>query len=173
MYTVTSTIHIAKSQIGYKEGKTAAGRPNNDQKYSDQLPGFAWSDKQPWCATWAQWCLWQTGVSVPEGARSAGCANSVAAYKKAGRFAEYPGKGFQVFYGPNGGTHTGLVWDFDDEFIYTIEGNTNTSGSPEGDGVYYRKRTRRVAFVYGYGIPYYEGKGESADPKWNGRELGK
>jgi hypothetical protein len=172
MYGAQGAIDIAKSQVGYHEGKSG-GHWNNNQKYSDQLPSFAWSDGQPWCATFVQWCLWQVGVSVPDGARSAGCAISVAAYKKAGRFTEYPGIGFQVFYGPNGGTHTGIVYDYDDTYIYTVEGNTNDSGSAEGDGVYKKKRLRKVDYVYGYGIPYYKGKAKSADPKWNGKELSK
>lgn len=171
MYKAESAIEIATSQVGYKEAKSSTGRFNNDQKYSDQLPGFEWSDFQPWCATFVQWCLWQVGVKVPAGARSAGCAISVAAYKKAGRFTEYPGVGFQVFFGRNGGTHTGIVYKYDDTYIYTIEGNTNEDGSPEGNGVYKKKRLRKVDYVYGYGIPFYSGKAKTADPKWDGKEL--
>lgn len=165
-----SAIQLAASQVGYHEGR-ANGAWDNQQKYSEQLPGFAWSDKQPWCATFVQWCLWQAGVNVPTGARSAGCATSAAAYKKAGRFTEYPGLGFQVFYGANGGTHTGIVYSYDDTYIYTYEGNTNDSGSAEGDGVYAKKRLRKVDYVYGYGIPYYHAKALTPDAKWNGKDL--
>lgn len=170
MYTTAAVIHLAKSQEGYHEGKTGSTW-NNKQKYSEQLPNFAWSDGQPWCATFVQWCLWQAGVSVPTGARSASCATSCAAYKKAGRFTEYPVVGAQVFYGPGGGTHTGIVERYDDTYVYTIEGNTNTVGSANGDGVYARKRVRRDAYVFGYGIPYYKGKAVSPDPHWSGREM--
>lgn len=170
MYTPTAALRCARSQIAYHEGKTGSNW-NNIQKYSEQLPGFKWSDGQPWCDTFVQWALWQTGVKVPDGAQSASCLASVSAYKKAGRFTEYPGIGFQVFYGPNGGTHTGLVYDYDDTYIYTIEGNTNTNGSAEGDGVYEKKRLRKVDYVYGYGIPYYYGPAKTADPKWNGKEM--
>ncbi|MCA1839940.1 MAG: CHAP domain-containing protein [Actinobacteria bacterium] len=170
MYTANSAIQIANSQTGYHEGRSN-GHWNNAQKYAVQLPGIA--DNQAWCDTFANWCLWQVGVSVPDGAISAGCAVSVAAYKKAGRWTEYPGIGFQVFYGPGGGTHTGIVTDYDDTYIYTVEGNTNTDGSAEGDGVYKKKRLRKVAYVYGYGIPYYSDNAKSADPKWNGKDLSK
>jgi hypothetical protein len=64
-----------------------------------------------------------------------------------------------------------MVYKYDDTYIYTIEGNTNDDGSAEGNGVYKRKRLRKVDYVYGYGIPYYSGKAKSADPKWNGKEL--
>ncbi len=170
MYAPSSAIQIAVSQLAYHEGKSG-GHWNNDQKYSDQLPGFAWSDGQPWCATFVQWCLWQVGVSVPTGARSASCAASASAYKRAGRFTEYPVVGGQIFYGRNGGTHTGIVERYDATYVYTVEGNTNTSGSSEGDGVYRRKRVRRDDYVYGYGVPYYKGKADSPDPKWKGREM--
>lgn len=172
MFTTRAVNRIAKSQIGYHEGYSN-GHWNNDQKYSKTLPGFAWSDDQPWCATFVQWCLYHTGVTVPTGARSASCATSVKAYKTAGRFTEYPVIGGQIFFGQNGGTHTGLVYDYDDVYVYTVEGNTNTSGSPEGDGVYERKHLRKSTYVYGYGIPYYHGKAETPDPKWLGKELSK
>lgn len=174
MYGISSALKLAESQVGYKEGKSSAGRPNNNQKYSDQLPGFAWSDQQPWCATFVQWVLWQVGVSVPTGARSASCRTSCDAYKKARRFTEYPVKGAQIFFGPNGGTHTGIVTRWDDTYVWTIEGNTNTSGSPEGDGVYAKRRTRRDPYVYGYGIPYYENdNGNTPDPVWRNKSLGR
>lgn len=172
MYSASDAVHLASTQVGYHEGRTGS-HYNNNQKFSDQLTGFAWSDGQPWCATFAQWCLWQVGVNVATGARSASCAASVHAYGMAGRFTLYPGIGFQVFYGPKGGTHTGIVESYDDTYIYTIEGNTNDDGSAEGDGVYKKKRLRKVDYVYGYGVPYYKGKTKSADPKWNGKELSK
>lgn len=170
MYDTASTLRIAASQLGYREGRSGSSY-NNDQKYSDQLPGFAWSDKQPWCATFVQWCLWQTGVTVPTGARSASCATSVNAYRKAGRFTEYPVVGAQIFYGNGGGTHTGIVESYDNTHVWAIEGNTNDTGSPEGNGVYRRQRVRRDTYVYGYGIPFYKGKAQSPDPKWNEREM--
>ena len=39
--------------------------------------------------------------------------------------------------------HTGLVYDEDEAFIYTIEGNTGSGGSRDGDGVYRRKRLKK------------------------------
>lgn len=170
MYRVSDVIHLARSQVNYREGKGQRGF-NNIQKYSEQLPGFTWSDGKPWCATFAQWCLWQAGVEVPDGARSASCYNSVQAYKKANRFTEWPVTGAQVFYGGAGATHTGIVVRWDAVSIWTIEGNTNTSGAAEGDGVYARSHVRRTPYVYGYGLPYYPyDKGVSPGP-WNGRPL--
>lgn len=171
MFDATAVIRVAKSQNGYREGKSGV-HYNNKQKYSQETTGLEWSDGQPWCDVFANWCYQQTGVEVPAGAKSASCAASVAAYKKAKRFTEYPVIGAQAFYGKGGGTHTGVVYDYDDTDIYTIEGNTNDDGGAEGDGVYNKRRHRRDAYVYGYGIPYLKGVLKSADPSWDGKPGG-
>lgn len=173
MYDIDSVLKLARSQVGYQESRSG-GRWDNGQKYSDQVRGLEWSDHQPWCATFVAWCMSQAGIKVPAGAVTASCAYGTAAYKKAKRFTEYPIVGGQVFYGPGGGTHTGIVWKYDDTHVWAIEGNTNTSGSAEGDGVYVKKRTRRDPYVYGYGIPYYENdQGNTPDPVWRNRSLGR
>lgn len=169
MQTTSDAVAIAKTQIGYREGKTGT-HWNNVNKYAGPL-GFA--NGQAWCDTFAQFLLWLTGVAVPDGSRSASCAASCAAYKKAGRFTEYPVIGAIVFYGAGGGTHCGIVTGYDDDHVYTVEGNTNTTGAAEGDGVYSRARLRRDSYVYGYGVPFYHSTGSSPDPKWHGRDLSK
>lgn len=168
MFDAMSVTRVARSQLGYHEGKSGT-HWNNVQKYAPFL-GFA--NGLAWCDTFVNWCFVMTGIQVPPGVRSAGCAVSVNAYKKANRFSYYPLVGGQVFFGPNGGSHTGLVYKFDDTYIYTCEGNTNTTGSAEGDGVYERKHLRKDTYVYGYGVPYYLGILSSADPKWNGKGGG-
>ena len=171
MYTIKSVIYLAQSQLSYHEGKTG-GHWDNTQKYSEQLPGLKRSDGQPWCDVFANWVYWQAGIVVPDGAVSASCAASVAAYKKAGRFTEYPVVGAQVFYGPGGGSHTGICIGWDLVHEIAIEGNTNTDGGPEGDGVYTKERERRSDYVFGYGIPYYpHDTALTPDPHWSGKSL--
>ncbi|WP_328691411.1 peptidoglycan-binding protein [Streptomyces phaeochromogenes] len=164
MSYVSTIVEIAKKEVGYHEGKSG-GHWNNDQKYSDQVPGLEWSDGMAWCATFVYWCAYKAsaGSLFP---KTASCATGVSWYKKANRWSEYPAKGAQVFFGAGGGTHTGLVYDYDDTYVYTVEGNTNLTGSPEGDGVYFKKRLRRDSYVYGYGLPKYPDGIESADPKY-------
>lgn len=173
MFDIKSVIYIAQSQLSYHEGRTAQ-HWDNIQKYSEQLPGMKWSDGQPWCDVFANWCYWQAGIVVPTGALSASCAASAAAYKKAKRFSEYPVIGAQVFYGPKGGTHTGICTGYDLQHEIAIEGNTNTTGAAEGDGVYQKERERRDTYVYGYGIPYYpHDTANTPDPVWSGKSLAK
>ena len=173
MTTVQNLIAVARAEVGYHEGKSG-GHWNNHQKYSETLPGAAWSDNQPWCDTFVHWVAWTAGVlnlwpdvttSAPGG--SASCDISAAAWKKAGRWSEYPAIGAQVFYGsPSDLNHTGLVTAYDDTYIWTVEGNTNDTGSPEGDGVYVKQRLRASANVVGYGYPAYPEGIQSADPAW-------
>lgn len=88
--------------------------------------------------------------------RTASTDLGAAWFKDRDRWSEYPSVGAQVFYGHNGDmNHTGIVLSFDDTWITTVEGNTNTSGSPQGDGVYLMKRARRSENVQGYGHPAY------------------
>jgi hypothetical protein len=155
---------IAKAEKGYQEGRKD-GHWNNKQKYSPAVPGLEWSDYQAWCATFVSWCAMKAGLAdlYP---RTASCLTGVSWFKQRKQFSEYPAIGAQVFFGSGGGTHTGLVYDYDDTYVYTVEGNTNDDGSAEGDGVYLKKRERRSSYVFGYGYPAFAEGIKSADPAW-------
>lgn len=162
--TAADVIRIATAEVGYQEGRSG-GHWNNKQKYSTAVPGLEWSDYQAWCATFVSWLALTAGAAAlfP---RTASCAAGVAWFKSKGQWSEYPAVGSQVFFGPGGGSHTGLVVSYDATTITTIEGNTNTSGSAEGDGVYRKTRPRHDSYVYGYGYPDYAAGIKSADPDW-------
>jgi hypothetical protein len=171
MTTFSDVIEQAHTALGYHEGRSPNGDWNNHEKFAAEI-GQKWvSDGgYPWCDIFANWCLVKAGLVPGQDmpAVSASCAVSVAGWRKLGRFSEYPALGAQVFYGPGGGTHTGIVIGFSPSTVTTIEGNTNTDGSAEGDGVYTKTHARRDAYVFGYGYPRYD-KLVSADPKWKGR----
>lgn len=161
-------IAVARGEVGYHEGRSANGHWNNVQKYSPAVPGLEWSQGQPWCQTFQSWAFRTAGAGdlVPV---TASCATAVQWFKARGRFSEYPAVGAQVFFGPSGGSHVGLVYAYDATYAYSIEANTNATGSAEGDGVYLKKRLRRDSYVYGYGYPAYPGGIVSADPSWGGQ----
>lgn len=164
--TVEKLVSILNKEVGYQEGRSN-GHWNNKEKYAAQVPGLEWADYQPWCATFAAWAYMKAGVKKGGYPVTASCATGVTWYKKQNRWSEYPAVGAQIFFGAGGGTHTGIVYDYDETYVYTIEGNTNLNGSPEGDGVYRKKRLRKDAYVYGYGYPLYPEGIKSADPKWS------
>lgn len=159
---IANAVKIARAQVGYHEGRSN-GHWDNHQKFSPAVPGLEWSQNQPWCATFVSWVAMKSGLSsyYP---RTASCKTAMAWWKAKGQWSEYPAIGAQVIYG--GGVHTGLVYDYDDTYVYTVEGNTNTNGSAEGDGVYLKKRRRRDTYVTGYGYPAVPGGLKSADPSY-------
>ncbi|MFJ4916046.1 CHAP domain-containing protein [Streptomyces sp. NPDC088726] len=163
--TAADVARVAKAEVGYQEGRSG-GHWNNYQRYSPAVPGLEWSDGMAWCATFAAWCFQQAGMPKGSHPVTASCLTATNWWKQQGRWSEYPAIGAQVMFGPGGGSHTGIVIDYDATTITTIEGNTNVSGSAEGDGVYRKVRQRRDTYVYGYGYPTYPGGIKSADPSW-------
>ncbi len=164
--TADRVIAAARAEIGYREGRSN-GHWNNDQKFSKQVPGLEWSDDQPWCATFVAWCAMKAKVSdlFP---RTASCDAGGQWFKDRGRWSTYPAVGAQVFFGtPSDLSHTGIVVSYTDTEIVTIEGNTNSSGSREGDGVYRKTHLRRSSRVVGYGYPRYPEGILSADPAYS------
>ncbi|WTW96613.1 CHAP domain-containing protein [Streptomycetaceae bacterium NBC_01309] len=162
--TAADVIRIARAELGYQEGRSG-GRWNNIQRYSPAVPGLEWSQGQPWCQTYQAYVFRQAGAAALAPV-TASCAAAVRWFRDRGRFSEYPAVGAQVFFGPGGGSHVGLVYAYDRNYAYTVEGNTNATGSAEGDGVYLKKRARRDDYLYGYGYPAYPGGIVSADPGW-------
>ena len=166
---VQKIINLATAELGYHEGRTGSTW-NNHQKYSPEVPGLEWSQNQPWCATFNSWLDLKAGlkpnVDFPV---TASCNAAAAWFKKQGRWSEYPAIGAWALYGtPSDFSHTGRVVGYDDTYVYVIEGNTNTSGSAQGDGVYKQKRVRRDPHVVGYGYPKFAAgiKTADPDPKW-------
>ncbi|MFJ4676741.1 peptidoglycan-binding protein [Kitasatospora sp. NPDC088783] len=155
-------------QVGRHEGRDPDGTWNNRQRYSTETPGLEWSDGQPWCATFEAWAAHRAGMDGlwP---MTASCLTAVAWWRDHHRWSEYPVLGGPFYLGPGGGSHTGVVVAYDADTIRTVEGNTNDSGSTEGDGVYLKSRPRRgPGSPYGYGVPAFPEGTVSADPALGG-----
>lgn len=163
----TDFVHLLQSQVGYHEGKNSDGW-DNIQKFSEQTPGLAWSDGQPWCATFECWGAWKTGLTSMW-PMTASCATAVAWWKDHGRFSEYPVLGGPLYMGAGGGEHTEVVTAYTADTVTSVGGNTNDTGSYQGDGVYRHTRPRRgTGSPYGYGVPAYPEGTVSADPALGG-----
>lgn len=164
---ITTMIAVEQGQVGYHEGRDKNGTWNNVQKYSPAVASLTWSQGQPWCATFQSWCAQTAGLGGYYPC-TASTNTGAAWFKSRNQWSEYPAIGAQVFFGSNGHmVHTGFVYNYDATYVYTIEGNTNTNGSAEGDGVYRKKRLRRDPYVQGYGYPKIPGvRLKSADPTY-------
>lgn len=155
-------VNKLRAENGYREGR------NNYTKFPPAVPGLEWAQNQPWCHTFASWGADELGErgALPI---TASCWTGSQWFKKAGRWSEYPVLGGLFYMGSSGQDHVGVVYAYDDTYIYTVEGNTNAGGSVNGDGVYERRRPRRGAgSPHGYGAPYFSEAIVSADPKWGG-----
>lgn len=148
-------VNLLRSKTGYHEGRNANGSWNNIQMFSPAVAGLEWSQGQPWCHTFVSWGADELGERsvIPI---TASCQAGVDWWKARDRFTEYPVLGAPFYMGSHGQDHVGVVTGFDANSIWTVEGNTSSGGSFQGDGVYQRVRPRRGAgSPYGYGVPSF------------------
>jgi hypothetical protein len=140
---VRAMLRVAASQIGVREQRT------NRTKYGR----WYGMNGQAWCAIFVSWVGAHAGVSLPPINSFRGFSGVVSARsfaRKNNLLTKTPRAG-SVFLiiGRNGKGHTGLVESVNwaRRTITTIEGNTNASGSRNGDGVY--RRTRKISSING------------------------
>jgi hypothetical protein len=138
---ITRILTVAASQIGYREGRDANGNWNNDNVYGVWYP-MNWN---AWCAMFVSWSAFNASVPetvIPKHAYTPSGWNWFKAQK---RTVSTPQRGDIMYvYSSSIGLvhHVGLVEKvLSGGRIQTIEGNTNTSGSAQGDGVYRLTRT--------------------------------
>lgn len=141
-------IKVATKEIGYKEGK------NNATKY-----GYWYGlDNNPWCAMFVSWCANEVGALGDVIPKYAGCGDGWKWFKKRGLTSNTPQRGDIVFYKPTkiGATssHTGIVVDVTDTYVYTVEGNAGYNT----DGVYKMCHYRNYSKFLGFAHPKYKGE---------------
>ena len=190
-YTAEDVIRIAKTQVGYHEKDNASDLDSftsksdgkgNFTKYArdfdEKWPTFYNGKKQgfDYCEITNDWChvmaSLENGGTVddaretlcqPIKSMGAGCTQSAAYYKAAGRWSEYPKIGAQIYFGQY--DHTGIVINYDSVYVYTIEGNTS-KGMVE-EKVY----KRRDDYVLGYGYPKYAEEEEACTTGTTGTTI--
>jgi hypothetical protein len=147
---LTAVLEAALSQEGVRETSRNRG-PEVDQFVA--RVGLSPTGGYAWCQAFVYWafdqaaqkmdvtnpCIKTAGV-LDHWARSPTDARIYAERAFDNPSLIRPGAVFIVDHG-NGKGHTGLVTKVVDGEIATIEGNTNSRGSREGDGVYQKVRT--------------------------------
>lgn len=146
---IDAVLKIAAGEVGYKEGA------NNHTKYGDEMHALQprnMDKNAPWCDAFVDWCMVQAFGA--ETAKKVLCGdfddytyNSVALYKKAGRWSQTAHRGDQIFFGGSG--HTGIVESVENGRVHTIEGN-------KGDMVKRCDYPASHSSIIGYGRPKYE-----------------
>ena len=179
----SKVIEIALNEVGYLEkksnknldSKTANAGSNNWTKYARDLDAFGnfYNYKKngyAWCDMFVDWCFVKAfGVETakkllcqPNKSAGAGCYYSARYYKNKGKFyTTNPKAGDQIFFWnskKNDVAHTGLVYDVDRTYVYTVEGNTSGASGvvANGGGVCCKKYKLNYTRIYGYGRPAYD-----------------
>ena len=147
-------LEIASDEVGTHEGA------NNKTKYGDEMHALQprnMDKNAPWCGAFVDWVILQTCRRFGHGAdlaRKVLCGdfddytyNSVALYKKAGRWTQTPHRGDQIFFGGSG--HTGIVVSAAGGIVNTIEGN-------KSDAVRRCSYSIHSPSIIGYGRPRYD-----------------
>ena len=180
-----TVIDIAIGEVGYLEKSRDAYMRNpaviwykldgagydNVTKYSyrvDQLDWYsAYVQYQPWCATFVDYCFIEAyGEPAAAKMKNHGVYDSLVdcaidQYKAIGQWFTEPKPGDQIFFSKSNGVdpaHTGLVVAVDDDYVYTVEGNTSSeAGVVANGGCCAKKWYRRNYYrILGYGRPLYE-----------------
>ena len=157
-------ISIAESYLGYHEGA------NNKTIFGDTMHAIQprnMDANAPWCDAFVDFVILKTCEHFGKGAETARMVlcgdfddytyNSVALYKKAGRWSNTAHRGDQIFFGGSG--HTGIVTAVNGGTVHTIEGN-------KGDEVRRGSYSTSSPSIIGYGRPRYDlitGKITAAD----------
>lgn len=183
-------ISVALAEVGYLEkssasqldSKTGNSGYRNFTKYArdlDNIPNFYNGKKQgvAWCDMFVDWCMLQAfGLQAgqkllcqPDRSYGAGCPSSVNYYKAQGRFfTDTPQPGDQIFFWDSGrayAAHTGIVYKTDENYVYTVEGNTSSQAGviANGGGVFQKSYALGHSRICGYGRPDYQSVWYEAD----------
>lgn len=175
--TVDKVIAIALAEVGYLEKKsnknldhkTKNAGSANYTKYGRDMHNLypaVMDFPAAWCDCFVDWCF-QMAYGVCN-AKKLLCGNfddytifSAQLYKdKKAWYTSNPKVGDQIFFKNLRGTicHTGLVYKFDKNYVYTIEGNTSGASGvvANGGGVCKKKYGINASQIAGYGRPKYD-----------------
>lgn len=177
-------IQIAQNEVGYLEKsksayqknkniiyeKTAGAGQDNYTKYGkemhDVLPSVM-DFPAYWCDAFVDWCFYKAyGAKAKDvicGNFDDYTVNSCGYYEKAKRLGTTPQKGAQVFFTKNGKSsgchHTGIVYEVDNNYFYTIEGNTSSGNTVVANGGCVAKKKYSISAYKGkvlFGYPRYD-----------------
>lgn len=139
-------LKIAISQLGQHENPLGS---NWGKPVQDYLASVGIHFQASWCMAFVYWCFEQVSAGNNPLVKSGGVLNCWNTADKKYRVVgdPQPGDIFIMNFGKGLG-HTGIVEKVDANFIYTIDGNTNDSGSREGIEVCRKQRPRNKIVGY-------------------------
>ena len=165
-------VAIARSQIGYQEGDSAAqlsGEVSGSSNYTEYGRWYGLQDM--WCAMFVSWCAYNAGVPttvVPKHSFTVSGLNQFISWGRAYTRAEVaagtytPQAGDIIYFksarNTNKTNHVGIVTGFSGSTIYTVEGNTSSAEiSTNGGAVCAKSYSTSNTFVVYVCCPDYDG----------------
>ena len=160
--------YLEKRNNSQLDDKTANAGSGNYTKYARDLDKINFyngpKNGYAWCDVFVDWNfvtvfgkpLALQLLCQPERSAGAGCYYSAQYYKAKGQFYHIPQRGDQIFFQDGSGvSHTGLVTNVDNQYVYTIEGNTSSLPGVVDNGgcVRCKKYLLTSGSIYGYGRP--------------------
>ena len=154
--------YLEKKSNAYLDNKTANAGENNYTKYWRDLKP-EWQG-EPWCDAFVSWCFLKTfGADMAQKLLCGGLysyytpasANYFKAHKQ---WYTTPRSGDVVYFQVGGNIgHTGIVEDYKNGYVITIEGNTSGASGviQNGGGVCRKTYKYGSSYISGYGRPNY------------------
>jgi len=142
-----AVVRAAQAEIGVREVRENAGpRVDAYNRYTSVKDA-------PWCASFVSFCFHQAGFAQPRTAWSPALFPRERCVEfspsRLGNSGLAAGLVVGIYYPSKGRiAHCGIVTGIDGDWVFSIEGNTNNTGSNEGDGVYAKKRHRQTIHSY-------------------------
>jgi len=153
-------VGVAETQLGYTELTNKNGTPVIDSEipYYTKYGEKYGNPNGHWCAFFVLWCAEQANIPTSIICKSSSCGNChnfTEWFKSNHRWKDnsyIPQKGDIVFFDwetDGRANHVGIVTSADENYVYTIEGNTG------GENGYMVMRRERNENIYGFGVPDY------------------
>lgn len=155
---VKTTLSVASSQVGVMEDPPGSNRGLKVDEYLNAVGINPSAGSYAWCAAFVYWSFSQAATRLGTANPTIRTAGVLDHWRKAGHAGITrlqageilddlsllkPGLVFVINTGGGHG-HMGLVEDFRDDRLITIEGNTNLPGDREGVGVF-RRTGRKIS----------------------------
>ena len=139
-------VETYKSQIGVRE---ATGH-NDGKQVEAYLKSVKLGKGYAWCAAFVKWTFDQCGIKTTINAMALSThRKGHFVYNKGVKYKEpQAGDVFTLYYPKLKRIgHTGFFdKEINDKIFRTVEGNTNSAGSREGDGVYVKYRSYKATY---------------------------
>lgn len=193
MSEIDNVVNVASEEVGYLEkswaaynenpdviyDKTAGAGNDNVTKYAKEMDDLEVYNgpKQgyAWCKVFVDWVL-TTALGLDRAGQllygwTAGVTQAYNWFRDNGQIANTPKIGDLIIFGDC--DHIGIVVDYDDSRVYTIEGNTSgaTGLVANGGGVAQKSYSRWSSYIKCYARPEYDGEPGPPTPPEPGEEV--